>query len=557
MNQSRIARLQDLFLGSIDAKNDILNPNSQTAQAFEDSFVIPKDFSTARFEEGRIQFAVGTKGTGKTALLRWLERRRQHKGDKTDFILFKSDVLEEDRMRMSRAVQYSVVSQKEGFREFQQDFKYAWMVFALKRIAEIIYADPTLVARDDPKPREDFLQLMGYELSGKSLIPTKWRGALPPIASGKVRLSFNVEFFRAEFEGDIKPSEKVAEVSLGDFARRALDRLTSLNFTGRKLYMFFDELEVFRLDEENFTRDIRMVRDLLFTISDLNRQFLNKKAPIFLVGAVRSEVLGDVRHIGEEIGRTVRDLGVHLEWYSGSRDRDHPLMQIVQKKLRQSEITLYGTAVRDSALWSRYFDERVGSKSVERYLLDASFMRPRDIIRRLTVCARLAPGERKFSADVLWSSTLDYSREMWTEIAEELVPRYYTQEVKALEQLLYGYFTRFVLQSFEVRLASRCKQDPFARQLRDRGAVQILSDLFRLGAVGNVIQRDNRQVFSWYYSSRQTFDPYGSIVVHPSLWAHLALSTERGRPVTRPKRLIGDRAHAKNTKGHQTKSRRK
>lgn len=529
MNQARIVRLQDLFLGSIDAKNDILSPNSQTAQAFEDSFVVPKDFSTTRFEEGRIQFAVGTKGTGKTALLRWLERRRQHKGDKTDFVLFKSDILEEDRIRMSRAVAFSVVSQKEGFRDFHQDFKYAWMVFALKRIAEIIFNDPTLVAKDDPKPREDFLQLMGYELAGKSLVPTKWRGALPPIASGKVRLSFNVEFFRAEFEGDIKPTEKIAEVSLGDFARRAVERLTALNFTGRKLYMFFDELEVFRLDEENFTRDIRMVRDLLFTISDLNRQFLAKKAPIFLVGAVRSEVLGDVRHIGEEIGRTVRDLGVHLEWYAGSRDRDHPLMQIVQKKLRQSEIALYGTAVRDSALWGRYFDERVGAKSVERYLLDASFMRPRDIIRRLSVCARLAPGERKFSAEVLGASTLDYSREMWTEIAEELVPRYHTQEVKALEQLLYGYFTRFVKESFEVRLASRCKQDPFARQLRSRGAVEILSDLFRLGAVGNVIRRDDRQVFSWYYSSRQTFDPYGSIVIHPSLWTHLALSTERGR----------------------------
>lgn len=529
MSASKGVRLQDLILGSIDAKNDLLNPTSNTATVFEDSFVVPQDFSQERFDEGRVQFVVGTKGTGKTALLRWLGRRKQQKGHKIDFVLFKSDVLEEDRMRMSRAVDYSVVSQKDGFPDIYQDFKYGWMVFALKRVADILYKDFSLVSREDAN-RDEFLQFMGYELAGKNIIGSRWKGMLPPIKGGKVRLGLNLEFFRAEFEGDIKPDDKIGEISLGDFARRALDRLSELSFTGKKLMMFFDELEVFRLDEENYKRDIRMVRDLLFAVADLNRHFLERKVPIQLVAAVRSEVLEDVRHVGEEIGRTVRDLGIQLQWYSGPRTREHPLMQIVQRKLRQSEIAHHGSAARDTALWSRYFDEYVGRKAVERFLLDASFMRPRDIIRRLTVCTRTAPTMHKFSEDVLAGSIPDYSREMWGEIAEELVPRYFTQEVKAIEQLLYGYYTRFILDSFKVRLDARCKLDPYARQLRERmGAVELLNDLFRLGAVGNIVERNGKGRFDWYYSGRKTFDPYGTIVVHPSLWSHLALSTKRGR----------------------------
>ncbi|MBY0568375.1 MAG: hypothetical protein K2P70_13760 [Hyphomonadaceae bacterium] len=526
----RQARLQDLLLGSIDAKNDLLTESGETANAFENSFVVPKDFSQERFDEGRIQFIVGTKGTGKTALLRWLGRRKTQKGHKIDFVLFKSDILEEDRMRMSRAVDYSVVSQKEGFADIFQDFKYGWMVFALKRIADAIYKDASIVSRDDAHQRDEFLQFMGYELAGKNIVASRWKGMLPPIRGGKVRLGLNLEFFRAEFEGEIKPDEKIGEVSLGDFARRALDRLAGLSFTGKRFVMCFDELEVFKLDEENYKRDIRMVRDLLFAVADLNRKFLQQQVPIQLVAAVRSEVLADVQHVGEEIGRTVRDLGIQLQWYSGPRTREHPLMQIVQRKLRQSEIALYGGAAKDADLWALYFDEQVGNKNVERFLLDASFMRPRDIIRRLTVCAKLAPASTKFTSEVLTGSVPEYSREMWSEIAEELVPRYFTQEVKAIEQLFYGYFTRFILESFKARLEERCRLDPYARQIRERiGAVELLNDLFRLGAIGNLVERDGKRRFDWYYGGRQTLDPYGTIVVHQSLWNHLALSSKRGR----------------------------
>jgi len=455
-------------------------------------------------------------------------------------------------MQMSRAV-YSLISQKDDFHGLYQDFKYAWKIFALKRIATQVYSNNSVVTRDAKQNRENFLQLMGYELAGKNVVPTKWRNSLPPMSSGKVRLSFNLDFFKAEFEGEIKPEEKVAQVSLGDFTRRSLERLETLQFTGKKLFVFFDELEVFRIDEENYTRDIRMVRDLLFAIADLNRFFLSKRIPIRLVGAVRSEVLEDVRHIGEEIGRTVRDLGLLLEWHSGPRNHEHPLMQIVQRKLRQSEIALYGESARDTELWGRYFDPNINGKTVERFLLDASFMRPRDIVRRLTVCARLAPNEYKFSSSLLASSVPDYSREMWVEIAEELVPRYSTSEVKALEQLFYGYFTTFAFESFRLRLENRCRQDHNARQLRDRiGVVELLTDLFRLGAIGNAINRDGRRVFIWYYTGRQTFDPYGLIVVHSSLWSHLSLSqrsktqTSRAEPSTANPSANAKRANPRN-----------
>lgn len=89
-------RIGEIFIGDIDAKNEILKQSDIDARVFMNGFSIPDHYRADEFDAGRIAFLLGFKGTGKTSLLRWMADERGKHGHSCHFLLFKSEVLEED-----------------------------------------------------------------------------------------------------------------------------------------------------------------------------------------------------------------------------------------------------------------------------------------------------------------------------------------------------------------------------------------------------------------------------------------------------------------------------
>ena len=97
-------KLKDIQLGNIDAKNELLSNTDEEIARFLASFVIPPVLNIEKYYSRQKYFIVGSKGTGKTALLRYVSLKLEEDSESiSSFVLFKSDVDEDLRKDFARA----------------------------------------------------------------------------------------------------------------------------------------------------------------------------------------------------------------------------------------------------------------------------------------------------------------------------------------------------------------------------------------------------------------------------------------------------------------------
>jgi len=89
--------ISNLHIGSVDAKNELIDESPASKQKFYDAFLVPENIVVDKFLNGQQFFILGLKGTGKTALLRYIAIEVEKKNFKTHFVLFKTHFTEEDR----------------------------------------------------------------------------------------------------------------------------------------------------------------------------------------------------------------------------------------------------------------------------------------------------------------------------------------------------------------------------------------------------------------------------------------------------------------------------
>ncbi|MBW8077247.1 MAG: hypothetical protein GJU76_04035, partial [Gallionella sp.] len=83
-------KLKDISFGNIDAKNEVLSSTPEEKKRFSTSFVIPPALNIEKFLSRHKYYIVGLKGTGKTALLRYVSLRlEEDTKSASSFVLFK------------------------------------------------------------------------------------------------------------------------------------------------------------------------------------------------------------------------------------------------------------------------------------------------------------------------------------------------------------------------------------------------------------------------------------------------------------------------------------
>jgi hypothetical protein len=228
---------------------------------------------------------------------------------------------------------------------------------------------------------------------------------------------------------------------------------------------------------------------LVAATSKLNELLIRSKLPIQLITAMRSEVVLSIASLGKEIDKVIEDQGIRLVWHEPSKaDREQPLLAVVMSKINASEKLKGLTPSNSEELWSRYFDSQVFSDEVRQYILHRSWYRPRDIIRLLRMAQEKFSTATKFTASILTSVGKDYSQQSWREMTEELQAHYSKEELEALQSLLTGFKGLFFLADLEGRLVEQAKHASKVRKLAERGVVELVQDLFRVGIIGNVYQ---------------------------------------------------------------------
>lgn len=135
-------KLKDIHFGSIDAKHDIEGRSPEEIQYFEDTFILPPNVDINDYLLSKKYYISGLKGTGKTALLRYIQIKAEKLGYKTNFILFKSDFDTYERKAFHNSLMAEVPRAPENSDDIlDYDYEQAWRMYFYQTIVTLAKND--------------------------------------------------------------------------------------------------------------------------------------------------------------------------------------------------------------------------------------------------------------------------------------------------------------------------------------------------------------------------------------------------------------------------------
>jgi len=520
---SNSVRIRDLDIGKIDASNELIDNSGENIERFKMSFLMPQSIKIKLLLDGEKYFVSGMKGTGKTALLRYIDltMQKEYKAI-TTFVLFKSDISEEDKINFAQSVRVLLVKDfKKSLAEKQyiQDYETVWELFFHRLIVQQL-SDVANGPFLDDKNNKTYIKHVkstkdGSEKNGINRI-------VPKLTKGNLKLNIDVVEAGVEFEWEDKDKKTV---SLSKVSEQLTKLLKFLKPGERKFYIFLDELELSLETGYKHDRDAILIRDLIETVKKFNKIFRTNELPIRILAGIRSEVLESVQGKGKEINKTLSDFGEQIYWHGKSTDNlSHPLIKIAIKKIRAAKnmLGLTDDSV-DKDLFYNYFPRDINSISSPKYILDNTWYRPRDIVRILSTAASINPNEMKFSQAAFDESRREYSRLSWIELSEELSASLTPLAINAIKIIFTGFKPFFWMNDLKVRYHDQSilyGVDTGFKEFTINGS--LLQQLFNVGMIGNGTK--GNIAFSFRGNDQLFLDQV--MMIHPALWPYFSIARD-------------------------------
>ena len=508
-------KLKDIFIGKTDAKNEFIENSASEKEVFLRSFLKPDNLVEDDFLQGKRYYITGLKGTGKTALMRYLGIIAEKEKDaKTAFILFKSEIGEDERTKIEKAAE--IIKRTEGEVSQFKDYELPWMWFLFRRMISLSEKKRIRLFNDT----ETWFKFKDkVESAVKKTEPSY--SMFPKLKHGKVEMDAKPVKASIDFEIDNTSRKEKKEIDFVKLVKECESLFPELSPTGEKLYIFIDELELSLGSRKQYQRDIELIRDLILSINKFNRIAREHGYSVYCITGIRREVIAATKSAGKEINKPISDFGIGLRWQqSGGNIMEHPLIKIIHKRLLSAESSCnIPNPAKEEEVWNRYFPEKINDKLSQEYILNKTWYRPRDIIRLLGIAQQQFPEETCFSQYVIESINKEYSTECWEEQKEELTAYYSSDDINGIELLLMGMTCPFSMNDF----ARKCNDTKgiygdVEKLLEKRKPADILSDLYTIGVVGNTGEK-MRFAFRGDNQLLHTLD----MTVHGSLWNYLAI----------------------------------
>lgn len=340
-----------LKLGKIDAKNEVLRDEDR--KLFELSFMIPPDFPFHLFASREKFIVYGAKGSGKTALLRYLEIKEKQNGSDTHFILFRNEIstIPADLQASAGITVASIDAPlNSGDREYVVHWKLYLYAFIAQRLS-VVYG---IFTRD--VELDNFLRI--FRSKPDSILRVK-KGSANLDISSNPKLALQIDF----------ESGPADQESVRDLVARAESSLKRINRTGRgSICIYFDELELPVLDSSRRRRDAVLARDLIRACEQVNRLCTELRHPIYISLAVRSDVV-NIASQGYEINKIVQDLGAHVSWSKPLSEQGlHPLHKLIARRL-QAAASEDPNERNYEETWRKFFPAKINGVASRAHVL--------------------------------------------------------------------------------------------------------------------------------------------------------------------------------------------
>lgn len=529
-------KIKDIYAGNPDAKDEI---DFEGSESFMKTFVVAGHFNIDSLINDSLFLITGFKGTGKTALLYYLEDKVCEYDSSTcsSFVFFKEEFpgcKRDELQKLSQRILSSITVDESTLLE-EPDFEYIWRWLFFKRIISDNECQNRNLFKDNSdwqKFEATIEKISGIKDKKKLRIPKKLKLAVPCIDKNT-----NTEI-APEIEVDLQNafSEHYQEfIELLDEAENYFSRSIK---TDIPYYIFVDELEAYYGDKKVFIRDLRMIRDLIITVkwfnTIFNRMHFSKTK---IICSLRSEILNAISRfiVPKEINKITNGFSLPLNWnYTNSNSYMHPIIQIVLKR-----IALSSDRTDDSSLdiYNEWFPENIRGMEPANYILNNSWCKPRDMVRLITTARNsIKNTSTAFTQIVFDTISHPYSQSSLEEIKEELRALYKSDEIDCIINCFTGFKTHFSVNDLRKRVDKY-----FKGTILDTKFTDILRDLYRLGFLGNFLPVSKE--YHWQHKDDHLLilSDEWRLCVHYALHSALALSSRNDYAHTR-KQLpqIGD-----------------
>ena len=533
-------KLKDIYAGKPDAKDEI---DFEGLEEFIKTYVVAEHFNIESLISGTNCFITGFKGTGKTALLFYLDNRFKEIDESTcsSFIFFKEEFTDTKRSELESIAKriLSSISVEKNALVDNQEFEYIWRWLLFKRIVSDNEEYNRGLFLDDENWKK-FENIIGKIKSPnnrkKIIIPSKIKMAVP------YKDSSTQSMISPEVEVDLQNTSNDNYLKFMEVLDEAERLLMNTTRTDIPYYIFVDELEAYYGDISIFRRDLGLIRDLIFTVKRLNCNFstVNMKHTK-IICSVRREILTAISRfvVTKELNKVTAGFAVPLMWnYSNTSSYMHPIIQILLKRIAVCE----GCVNPDyKNVYERWLPENIHGIEPANYILNNSWCKPRDIVRLIATAQNsIYNNSKAFNQSVFDSIVKTYSEESLTEIKEELKALYDTEQIDTIISCFMGYKTTFSVKQLTERINTY-----FQGSVLETQFTQVINDLYRLGFLGNFLPVS--KTYRWQHKGdgRVILSEEWRLLVHYALHGALSLGGQQNYGLNRGESPeVGDVAQA-------------
>ncbi|MGN0590812.1 P-loop ATPase, Sll1717 family, partial [Ruminococcus sp.] len=333
-----ILSLKKLQFGKTDAFNEL---KAFGDEWFTKAFFLFEKYEIEKFIDGSSYYICGEKGTGKTAMLRYLQCILSE--DLNNLIIpirFKTDLDREDKKSIIRAagaaeiknVKEEVAENLEDFRTIE-DAVYVWEVYILNKIFHACQENGEYQLFEESSDLDAIKKLLNL------IYPEYKNSIVPKMKRGNLKISANIsKLLDAEIQLEIGLDSSASSISFTKVAKAIVYRFSKLIYKENKVYILFDELELSMQSAKEHQRDIKLIRDLIIAIDRLNEICKLNNFGIHIISSIRTEVIKSVYNAGYEINKPIEDYGIIITWYQkGGNYEDNKLLKIIENKIIASE----------------------------------------------------------------------------------------------------------------------------------------------------------------------------------------------------------------------------
>lgn len=450
----------------------------------EDYFFHFKDVSL--IEEGKKNYVIGRKGTGKTAIAEYLHRPKNY--DRFSRLLsFKNfpfnALYEHADLQYNRPNQYITI----------------WTYVIYHYICSMLSDNEEVCRRTEFDLRRAF----DFEVKG-ALAQSVRKITDKNYNLNVLGVGGGVESVSAEANFDFSR----ANATLKQFI---LDKIDDSEY-----YVVFDELDEDYRDVLNPDRRdgyFELLISLFKAVQNIRAELSGAAPNIRMVIFLRDDIFDLCRDVDKN---KWLDRAIMLNW------DESQLRSLIKFRLARAA-QLCGHIVDVEDAWTTTFSPSAirfstnGGKSIEtfKYLTGRTFLRPRDLISYIRECARVAQsmGCEQITINHIKEAGSAHSSYMRRELIDELFPvlEDVSEIFDVLSRIRKQIFTR---KEFNDRYREYQNQLPFERRSK-LSETQVLKILFHFNVLGNITTANHRSFA--YNSDVKVFNPDENLCIHNGL----------------------------------------